>query len=230
MDFNQASFLPEAEQYHEIAAHFVPGYQSLYEIARCYLSLHLPKVADILIVGAGGGMEIKILSRFSQQWSFAAVDPSSRMLDVAKFWTERSNALNRVQFTEGFVSDLPSSQVFDAATCVLVMHFLPDETEKLKLLKDIALRLKTGGILILADLAVPKETEEFEVFRQLYSTHAEQQGEPEVRIKDILTVLENFVHPVSNVRESELVKLAGFNTPTMFFSSIWFKAWFALKE
>lgn len=230
MDFNQASFLPEAESYHEVAAHFVPGYQSLFEIAGCHLRLNLPAVANILIAGAGGGMELKTLSRFSQKWCFAAVDPSSRMLNVAKFWAERSGALNRVQFIEGLASDLPDKQAFDAATCILVMHFLRDETEKEKLLEDIAARLKTGGVLILADLAVPKGTDEFEAFQQLYRMHAEQQGESEERIKELLSVLDASVYPLSGMRESELIAKVGFNAPTMFFSSLWFKAWFAKKE
>ena len=47
MDFNNATFIGEADLYHEQAAHFVPGYTSIYEIAGCYLNLNLPSNADI---------------------------------------------------------------------------------------------------------------------------------------------------------------------------------------
>lgn len=103
MDFNKATFLPEAESYHDIASHFVPGYKSVFEIAGCHLRLNLPTAADILIVGAGGGMEIRTLSQFSLEWRFTGVDPSSRMLDFAKFWAEKSNAASRVNMVQSMV-------------------------------------------------------------------------------------------------------------------------------
>ncbi len=228
MDFNKATFLPEAELLHDSAAHFFPGYASLYDVAGCYLSLNLPENANVLIVGVGGGMEIKTLAKFSPTWQMTGVDPSSKMLEFAKYWAERANVTNRVQLIEGLVSNVSNEILFDAATCILVMHFL-DEAKKMQLLDDIYTKLKPNGILILADSSVSKNTEEFEVFLNLYRQHAEFNGESSEKIQQLLDVSNTSTFLLSGEKEVELITKAGFTKPIMFFSSLWFKAWFASK-
>lgn len=230
MDFNNATFIGEAELCHEQAAHFVPGYASLYEIAGCYLSLNLSQNADILIVGAGAGMEIKTFAKFSPSWQMTGVDPSSRMLDIANFWVKRTNLENRVKLIEGLISDVSDNNLFDAVTCILVMHFLKDEAQKMKLLRDIYAKLKPGGIFILADLTMPSNPKEFQLFKLLYRKHAEFYGESNSKIEQLLAALDTFVFPIPSKQEAELIVKAGFTTPVMFFSSLYFQAWFAHKE
>lgn len=228
MDFNKVAFLPEAEFYHEAAAHFVPGYASLYDIAGCYLSLNIPDDANILIVGAGGGMEIKTLAKFSPTWQMTGVDPSSKMLETAKFWVERANVTNQVKLIEGLISDVSNETLFDAVTCILVMHFL-DEAKKIQLLQDIYTKLNPNGILVLADMSVFKNTQEFDIFFNLYRQHAKFKGESEEKLQQLLDVLNTSTFPISGEKEAELITKAGFTKPIMFFSSLWFKAWFASK-
>lgn len=228
MDFNKVTFLPEAELYHDLAAHFVPGYASLYDIAGCYLSLNIPDDANILIIGAGGGMEIKTLAKFSPTWQMTGVDPSSKMLETAKFWVERANVTNRVKLIEGLISDVSDETLFDTVTCILVMHFL-DEAKKTQLLQDIYTKLKPNGILVLADASISKNTEEFDVFLSLYHQHAKFNGESEEKIQQILDVFNTSTFPISGEKEAELITKAGFTKPIMFFSSLWFKAWFTSK-
>ncbi|RUS97597.1 methyltransferase [Dulcicalothrix desertica PCC 7102] len=228
MDFNKVAFLPEAEQYHETAAHLVPGYASLYEIAGCYLSLNIPDNANILIVGAGGGMEIKTLAKFSPTWQMTGVDPSSKMLEAAKFWVEHANVTNQVKLIEGLISDVSNETLFDAVTCILVMHFL-DEAKKIQLLQDIYTKLKPNGILVLADMSISKNTEEFDIFINLYCQHAKFKGESEEKLQQLLDALNTSTFPISGEKEAELITKAGFTKPIMFFSSLWFKAWFASK-
>ncbi|MGD1912164.1 MAG: class I SAM-dependent methyltransferase [Rivularia sp. (in: cyanobacteria)] len=230
MDFNNATFIGEADLYHEQAAHFVPGYTSIYEIAGCYLNLNLPSNADILIVGAGAGMEIKTLAKFSPNWIMTGVDPSSRMLYLANFWVQRNNLENRVKLIEGLISDVSDDNLFDAVTSILVMHFIQDKSHKLELLKNIYAKLKPGGILILADLMMPSKHQDFQLFNILYQKHAEFHGEPDSKIEQVLAALHTSVFPISSKQETELVVKAGFSTPVMFFSSLYFQAWFAKKE
>lgn len=230
MDFNNASFIGEADLYHEQAAHFIPGYKSIYEIAGCYLNLNIPSKADILIIGAGAGMEIKTFAKFSQNWQMTGVDPSSRMLDIAKFWVQKNHLENRVKLIEGLISDLSENDSFDAATCILVMHFLKDEAEKLEFLRNIYRKLKPGGIFILTDFTMPSNPQDFQLFKLLYQKHAEFHGEPDAKIQELLTLKETSVFPISSTKETGLIVKAGFSNPVMFFSSLYFQAWFAKKE
>lgn len=230
MDFNNASFIGEADLYHEQAAHFIPGYASIYEIAGCYLNLNIPSNANLLIVGAGAGMEIKTFAKFSPNWKMTGVDPSSRMLDIAKFWVQKHHLENRVKLIEGLISDLSENDSFDAATSILVMHFLKDEAEKLEFLRNIYRKLKPGGIFILVDFTMPSNPQDFQLFELLYRKHAEFHGEPDEKIQELLKLKKTSVFPISSTKETELVVKAGFSTPVMFFSSLYFQAWFAKKE
>lgn len=67
-------------------------------------------------------------------------------LDISK------NFYERVQLYRGYVDSLPEAKIYDAATLLLVMHFIPDDGSKLLLLQNIAKRLRSGATFVLADL------------------------------------------------------------------------------
>lgn len=57
---------------------------------------------------------------------------------------------SRVRLFHGTIDDLPlSDSKFDAASCILVLHFIDDEQEKLKLLRTIKGNLKSGTPFVL---------------------------------------------------------------------------------
>lgn len=57
---------------------------------------------------------------------------------------------------------MPTTPLYDAATCILAMHFVPDDGSKLALLQSIAQRLKSSTVFILVDVFSEKGTREFE--------------------------------------------------------------------
>jgi tRNA (guanine-N1)-methyltransferase len=71
------------------------------------------------------------------------VDPSEPMCRAARSRALEAGVGDRCRVHQGFVSELPAETVFDAATCLLVLHFL-DEPGQIALLHDIAARLKPG--------------------------------------------------------------------------------------
>ena len=71
------------------------------------------------------------------------------MLTLARGRAERLGVTDRLSLIRGTVQDLPPDPAFDAATCLFVLHFLPDE-DKRALLRGIARRLRTGASLIIA--------------------------------------------------------------------------------
>ena len=84
--------------------------------------------------------------------------------------------------------------------------------------------------MILADSIIPPNPKDFQLFKQLYQKHAEFHGEPDAKIQQLLKVIDSSAFPISSQKETELIINAGFNTPVMFFSSLYFQAWFAKKE
>lgn len=113
---------------------------------------HLRPDARILVAGAGTGAEVRFLAPLFPRWRFTLVDPSAAMLDVARDQAEAGGFSDRCTFQGGFVSEL-SLDRHDAATSVLVSHFLVDRAHRTAYFRDIATRLVPGGILFNADLA-----------------------------------------------------------------------------
>lgn len=98
---------------------------------------HLQTTANLLIVGAGTGME---LVQFSGNWGWQmlGVDPSSNMLAIAQEKIQQHGLSEQAKLFQGYTHDLPDTPLYDTATCILVMHFLLDDGSKLALLQSIA--------------------------------------------------------------------------------------------
>ncbi len=121
----------------------------------------------ILCVGCGSGQEVITLTTAiptatAAPLSIVGVDPSAKMLEMARtrLAAECSADQNkRVELITGYLNDLdltnPKYTGFDAATSLLVMHFIPDvagPTGKAAYLKSITQRLKVGARLFHVDV------------------------------------------------------------------------------
>ncbi len=129
----------------------VPGLADLHRMAMLLLAERAPAAAEILVVGAGGGLELKALAEAQPDWHFVGVDPSAQMLDLARRVLGPLGA--RVDLRQGFVDTAPPGP-FDGATCLLTLHFLQRE-ERLHTLREIRRRLKPGAPLVVAHHSVP---------------------------------------------------------------------------
>ena len=108
-----------------------------------------PSEPDLLVAGCGTRSEIEALKRSGFSGRITGIDPSPDMITLAK---EKLKTIEGVTITQGIVSDLPTDQRFDAATLILVLHFLEDQGAKKALLKSISERLKPRAPLILVDI------------------------------------------------------------------------------
>jgi tRNA (cmo5U34)-methyltransferase len=82
------------------------------------------------VVGAGGGAEIERFLPDNPDWRVTGVDPSREMLDLARVKADRLGVADRVTLIQGSVDDVPVDRRFDAATCLFVLHFLPDDAKR----------------------------------------------------------------------------------------------------
>lgn len=69
--------------------------------------------ARMLVLGAGGGLELKAFADWHPQWRFAGVDPSREMLDLAR--RTLGPLASRVVLHEGYIESAPDGP-FDGAT------------------------------------------------------------------------------------------------------------------
>jgi len=161
------------------------GYDLVFTLTHCFLrALRQPQL-HLLAVGAGGGMEIERLLPNNPGWRLVGVDPSRDMLALAQVTVERLGVQKRVELVQGTVDDLPAERQFDAATCLFVLHFLPDEA-KLALLRGIAARLRPQAPLLVASGARVDDGGLREDLLGAWQQHGELRGLPAERMAAII--------------------------------------------
>ncbi len=223
-----------AEIYDDLIRQAIPGYETLHHMSRLLLRADIAGNSHILVVGAGTGMDILNLGREFPGSTITGVDPSPDMLAVAEKRIERGGLKGRVDLVHGYVGGLDQSKMFDAATLLLVMQFVPDDEAspgggKLGLLKSIASRLKPGAPLVLADLYGEAGTDRFRHFIGVYREWQLDAGMDEEEVERGFERIENNIQHVSEERTIELLAEAGFRDAQSFFEALLFGGWIAWK-
>ena len=207
--------------YAQDALRRVPGMADLHRMAVLLLAEQAPGAGHILVVGAGGGLELKAMAEARRDWRFEGVDPSPAMLDLA-----RQAALSfedRVVLTLGTIDDA-SAGPFDGATCLLTLHFL-DSGERLRTLLEIRRRVKPGARLVMAHHAPPQG----EAVRWLARSAAfsnRDDGDREEAMTAGKVMAERL--PLLTPSEEEaLLREAGFIDVALFYAALSFRGWVA---
>ncbi|MCP1305772.1 class I SAM-dependent methyltransferase [Paenibacillus tyrfis] len=231
---------PQVERYEETIALKIPGYAHMYEMTdrliAAYMNTTQPnegdRAAKLLIVGAGGGQELVTFGSRHQDWSFTGIDPSARMLEIAKARVERAGLSDRVSFVQGTIQQLPEGHAFtyDAAACMLVLHFVSGRSQKKELLCQIAERLKPGAPLCLASINGEPGTAAFEMQMQAWRSHMLDNGISEQEWERFAASIGRESDPVSSSSVLELLGEAGFIQPVRYFGSYFVEAWCAVKQ
>lgn len=138
--------------YHERARNTVPGLRVLHQLVDQLLCESVASDGRVLVVGAGGGLELNHLAENHPGWQFVGVDPSKPMLDLAR--ETLGGHLDRVELHQGEASSAPAGP-FDGATCLLTLHFLP-EAQRLETLREIHKRLRPGAALVTCHISAPE--------------------------------------------------------------------------
>ena len=219
-----------ANQYDLDIRKAIPGYEALHGMAHSLLQTNLDESARLLVVGSGTGMELVNYCQQNPTWSLTGVDPSVEMMAIAVEELVSLGYRERVDLHTGYVSTLPETEPMDAATLMLVMHFLPDDGSKLKLLKDIARHLKPGAQLILADLYGDRSKPYFAKLRKAWQALYFSQLDDESRIKaeaNFQNSIDNSIYFITEARIIELLQTAGFDCVTEFYNAFLFGGWIA---
>lgn len=221
----------KAEAYDRVIRQVVPGYDVLHEMIKVVLNRYVTKTnPELLSVGCGTGVELLKLGEHFESWRFTGVEPASAMAKVAQANVEIQQMSDRAHVVEGYVDDLPGDQLFDAATLILVMHFVPDDGSKEALLRSIAQRLKPGAPLILADLHAEVQGDRFNRFLEIWRDWQLHQGMPEHIVDRGFEHVVRDIQFVSEERILELLHTAGFKTVEPFYGAFLFGGWIAWKE
>ncbi|WP_257385970.1 class I SAM-dependent methyltransferase [Tahibacter caeni] len=199
----------------------VPGFSALQQMATLLLAETVPDSGRVLVLGAGGGLELKVFAEAQPGWRFVGVDPSAEMLKLAQ--ATLGPLASRVQFHEGYVDTAPSGP-FDGAACLLTLHFL-EAGERLRTLTELRRRLKPGASLVVAHHSFPQAAGEKVRWLERYAAFAAASGIPAANARNAIDAIGAKLPVLSPDDDVALLGAAGFDRIELFYAGFTFKGW-----
>jgi tRNA (cmo5U34)-methyltransferase len=198
----------------------VPGYHAMQRMTTLLLAERVPADARVLVVGAGGGLELKAFAEAHPGWTFDGVDPSAEMLRLAQ--QTLGVLASRATLHRGYVDDAPTGP-FDAATCLLTLHFLTVE-ERRHTASEVHRRLTPGAPFVVAHLSMPQgDTRALWLSR--YSAFLIASGVDPDKAANARAAIDARLHILAPEQDEAILRDAGFSNVSLFYAGFTFRGW-----
>jgi tRNA (cmo5U34)-methyltransferase len=208
-------------RYAENPPRVVPGYADMQRMAMLLLAERAPDDAKILVLGAGGGLEIKVFAEAQLRWTFVGVDPSAPMLDLARLTLGELSA--RALLHQGLIDSAPAGP-FDAAACILTLHFI-ERQERLRTLEEVRRRLKPGAPFVVAHYSIPQG--ELDIWMSRFAAFAISSGIERSQAEKARSGVAERLPILSPEDDQQLLREAGFSGISLFYVGFTFRGWVA---
>ncbi|RED37731.1 tRNA (cmo5U34)-methyltransferase [Rhodopseudomonas thermotolerans] len=208
-------------RYAENPPRMVPGFADMQRMAMLLLAERAPSNAQVLVLGAGGGLELKVFADAQPEWSFVGVDPAAAMLDLARITV--GDHAGRIHFHEGYIDSAPDGP-FDGATCILTLHFI-DRQERLRTLEHVRRRLKPGAPFVTAHYSIPNG--ELDLWLSRYAAFSITSGIDPVQANAARAGIAERLPILSPEDDEQLLREAGFSGVSLFYVGFAFRGWVA---
>jgi tRNA (cmo5U34)-methyltransferase len=212
-------------RYADNTVRLVPGLRDLQRMAGLLLAEHCGDDARVLVLGAGGGVELKCFADMQPGWTFDGVDPSAEMLKLAA--ATLGPLTGRARLHEGYIQDAPDGP-FDGAASLLTFHFIPRE-DRIATLGEIHRRLKPGAPLVVAHHSFPQGTADKPLWLSRYAAFAVASGVPAGHAGKAGEAIGERLPILSPADEEATMAAAGFVDVQLFYAAFSFRGWVARR-
>jgi tRNA (cmo5U34)-methyltransferase len=209
-------------RYAEGPARAIPGFATLHRMIVQLLEERLGAAARVLVLGAGGGLELLAFTKAQPGWTFVGVDPSRPMLEQAR--QVLGDLGRQVQFIEGYIPDAPPGP-FDAATCLLTLQLVPDDGRKLEALRAIHERLAPGAPFAVVDNCIDLTAPDADRRLERYLRFAVASGADAAHLEKAKELVKSGLGLIAPARKEALLAEAGFSGTELFFAGLSWRGW-----
>ncbi|WP_417375443.1 class I SAM-dependent methyltransferase [Gimesia maris] len=212
-------------RYKEGPPRIVPGFADMQRMTTLLLSERVPQKGRVLVVGAGGGLELQAFAQAHPGWTFDGVDPSAEMIRLAE--QTLGPLLSRVRLYPGEVDMAPDGP-FDAATCLLTMHFV-ERKKRQRMAVEIRSRLRPGSPFVVVHMSIPDYEDEKARAHWLsrYAAFAVSSGVDPRNVDTARTTMESRLNILTPEHDEAILHEAGFSNINLFYAGFTFRGWVA---
>jgi tRNA (cmo5U34)-methyltransferase len=210
-------------RYTEGPPRLLPGFADMQRMTTILLAERAPKNARVLVLGAGGGLELKVFAQAHADWTFDGVDPSAQMLQLAE--QTLGPLASRVQLHQGYIDDAPEGP-YDAAVCLLTMHFIAAE-ERLRTSSEIRRRLKPGAPFVAVHLSCPQGDDERMLWLSRYAAFGVTSGADPDKVESMRTAVAKYLNVLTPEHDEAILREAGFASVNLFYAAFAWRGWVA---
>lgn len=208
-------------RYAEGPRRFVPGFDALHRMTGLLLAERAAADAHILVLGAGGGLEMRALADAYPGWRFTGVDPAAEMLRLAA--QTMGEHAGRATLIEGVIDDAPAGP-FDGAACLLTLHFLHRE-DRVRTASEVRARLKSGAPFVAAHGSFPQAADTRERWLDRYTAYAIASGADPDQTAQGRAAVSAHVPMLSPDEDEAVLRDAGFTGVEQFFTAFTWRGW-----
>jgi tRNA (cmo5U34)-methyltransferase len=209
-------------RYAEGPPRFVPGYNAMQTMTTLLLAERVPAEGRVLVVGAGGGLELKAFAQAYSGWTFDGVDPSAAMLKLAE--QSLGPLAARARLHHGYIDSAPQGP-FDGATCLLTLHFM-DFEERRRTAAEVHRRLKPGAPYVIVHFSFPQGEGERALWLSRHAGFLSASGVKPHEAANARAAIGTL--PVLAPEQDEaILRDAGFSNVSPFYAAFCFRGWVA---
>lgn len=205
------------------AARNVPAYAALQTMTTILVAEGAPENARVLVLGAGGGLELKAFAEAHPGWTFDGIDPAAAMLDLAA--RTLGPLASTVRLHLGYIDSAPEGP-FDAATCLLTLHFIEAE-ERQRTLAEVRRRLKPGAPFVAAHYSIPSDGGAKPRWLRRYAAFLVASGMDPDHAASSTAAIDAKIHILSPEQDEAIMRDAGFSDVSLFYTGLTFRGWVA---
>lgn len=210
-------------RYAEGPRRFVPGLEALHRMTGLLLGERAPSDASVLVLGAGGGGELKALAEMHPNWRFVGVDPAGEMLRLAE--RRLGPLMDRVELIQGYIDDAPAAP-FDAAVCLLTLHFL-DAPERARTVREIHRRLRPGAPFVAAHASFPQDPGERDIWLDRYAAYPVAMGADPAEVNNARAAVAAGLNSFAPEQDEDILRGGGFSHVALFYAALTWRGWVA---
>lgn len=145
------------------------------------------------------------------------------MLDLAL--TTLGAVADRVALVEGYVDDAPAGP-FDAAVCLLTLHFL-DRKERVRTLAEMRSRLKPGAPLVTAHSSFPQAEPARSRWIARYAAYALASDADPAMVEAAMAGVSLQLPALTPQQDEDCLADAGFGNVEQFYAAFTWRGWVA---